>query len=153
MYALIKKGEVSQYRYTIGNLRRDNPNTSFPKHPTDEMLASWDMYPVTKTDQPTSDHTKNIVEGTPVLVDGVWKQVWNVVDATSDEIAKHVEQASSNIRADRDDLLSQSDWRVIKAQETGVDMSAAWVKYRQALRDVPSQSGFPTNITWPELGE
>jgi hypothetical protein len=152
MYALIKDNAIAQYPYTIGNLRRDNPSTSFPKHPTDETLADWDMHPVTKTDRPTYEHTKNISEGAPVLVGGVWTQVWNVADATSDEIATRIEQASSLIRAERDYQLSLSDWRVIKAQETGVALSETWVTYRQALRDISSHAKFPylVDADWPD---
>ena len=54
----------------------------------------------------------------------------------------------SRIRAERDNLLSQSDWVVIKAKETGGTISSAWKAYRQDLRDIPSQSD-PDNITWP----
>ena len=52
------------------------------------------------------------------------------------------------IRSQRDNLLSQSDWVVIKAKETGGTISSAWKTYRQDLRDIPSQSD-PDNITWP----
>jgi hypothetical protein len=110
------------------------------------------MHRVTKTESPTSDHTKNVAEGTPVLVDGVWTQVWNVTDATADEIATRIEQASSLIRAERDYQLSLSDWRVIKAQETGVALGEAWVTYRQALRDISSHANFPylVDADWPD---
>ena len=54
----------------------------------------------------------------------------------------------SRIRVKRDNLLSQSDWVVIKAKETGGTISSAWKSYRQDLRDIPSQSD-PDNITWP----
>ena len=52
------------------------------------------------------------------------------------------------VRSQRDNLLSQSDWVVIKAKETGGTISSAWKAYRQDLRDIPSQSD-PDNITWP----
>ena len=42
----------------------------------------------------------------------------------------------SNLRAKRDALLSQSDWEVIKAKETGATLSASFKTYRQALRDI-----------------
>lgn len=51
------------------------------------------------------------------------------------------------IRTDRDAKLSASDWtQVIDAP---VDQ-AAWATYRQALRDIPQQDGFPLNVIWPE---
>lgn len=49
-------------------------------------------------------------------------------------------------RKERDLLLSESDWTQLA--DAQVDKSA-WATYRQLLRDVPSQSGFPFNITWP----
>ena len=50
------------------------------------------------------------------------------------------------VRAERDGLLVTSDWTQV--DDSPVDKSA-WVTYRQLLRDVPSQSGFPNTITWP----
>ena len=49
-------------------------------------------------------------------------------------------------RTQRDALLSQSDWTQVV--DAPVDQ-AAWATYRQALRDVPLQAGFPENIVWP----
>jgi len=54
------------------------------------------------------------------------------------------------VRTTRDTKLAECDWRVIKAAETATTLDAAWATYRQALRDVTSQSGFPWTITWPE---
>jgi hypothetical protein len=41
------------YPYSAAQLRRDNPQTSFPKNPTDELLASYNVFPVKPTGQPT----------------------------------------------------------------------------------------------------
>ena len=54
----------------------------------------------------------------------------------------------NDIRSQRDNSLSESDWVVVKAKETGGNVSTAWKKYRQDLRDVPTQSD-PDKITWP----
>lgn len=59
--------------------------------------------------------------------------------------AKDAEQAK-NVRAQRDELLSATDWRF----RTDMNPSQAWKDYCQALRDVPSQAGFPWSVTWPE---
>jgi hypothetical protein len=56
------------------------------------------------------------------------------------------EQATS-VRAERNTKLTASDWTQVA--DATVDQ-AAWATYRQALRDVPSQEGFPWTITWPE---
>jgi len=56
------------------------------------------------------------------------------------------EQLAAQARSQRDALLSQSDWTQVP--DAPVDQQA-WVEYRQALRDLPQQAGFPTEITWP----
>ena len=53
------------------------------------------------------------------------------------------------LRHDRDLKLSETDWVVTKASETGVTESDAWKTYRQALRDLPSTTSDPFNPTWP----
>jgi len=42
----------------------------------------------------------------------------------------------NKLRMERDLLLNESDWVVIKAQETGASVPSAWTKYRQELRDI-----------------
>ena len=55
------------------------------------------------------------------------------------------DRAAVQVRDERDAKLAASDWMA----NSDVTMSAAWKTYRQALRDVPAQAGFPTNVTWP----
>ena len=57
------------------------------------------------------------------------------------------EIAAQEARQMRDRLLATSDWTQVA--DAPVD-AAAWATYRQALRDIPDQPGFPDNITWPE---
>jgi hypothetical protein len=151
MHVLVSNGNVENYPYTIGNLRRDNPNTSFPKKPSDELLENFGMFRVTKVDRPTYDHTKNITEGTPVLTDGVWTQVWNVTDATAEEIAERTEAQAESVRAERDRKLADTDWVTIKALETGESVPTDWATYRQALRDITDHENFPylEDADWP----
>jgi hypothetical protein len=65
---------------------------------------------------------------------------------TTEEIKS---QQWAQIKIERDQLLAASDWRVIKAVDTGVPLSEAWRVYRQALRDITTQSD-PSNIIWPQ---
>ena len=54
------------------------------------------------------------------------------------------------IRQDRDYLLASCDWT--QTADAPVDQ-VEWQDYRQALRDIPQQAGFPTDITWPTKPE
>ena len=53
-------------------------------------------------------------------------------------------------RAARDLLLSESDWTQVVDSALTDEKKTEWAVYRQALRDVPSQDGFPRDITWPD---
>ena len=68
---------------------------------------------------------------------------------TAYKASKDAEQAKS-VRASRDAKLAECDWIVIKNLELNANIPGAWEVYRQALRDVPAQAGFPWTITWPE---
>ena len=68
------------------------------------------------------------------------------VDHTDPRITLTTEQKSSLQRERRDLLLLKTDWRA----SSDLTLSTEWATYRQALRDVPAQSGFPDNITWPD---
>ena len=86
-------------------------------------------------------YTKHILG--PVFTDGE-------TTATAQEVAykavKDAEQAAS-VRADRTKRLADSDWTQLSdAPVTGT----AWATYRQALRDITAQAGFPWTIAWPD---
>jgi hypothetical protein len=55
----------------------------------------------------------------------------------------------ADIRSKRDGLLAETDWVVVKAQEVGEAVPAAWVTYRQSLRDLPANTTDPASPVWP----
>jgi len=118
MHALIENGEVKQYPYGADILRRDNPQTSFPQSPTDELLASFNVFPVKPAGRPTFDPlTQNLAEGTPVLQAGEWVQVWTVTDATADAIAQRQADHAEQVRQQRAQAYrEESDPLFFKAQ-------------------------------------
>ena len=88
------------------------------------------------------------------VVDGV------LVDLTQaeidDRLAEEAEfqagqhgREAANVRAQRDSLLQETDWIVIKSYERGENIPAVWELYRQALRDITAQAGFPYSVEWP----
>lgn len=58
---------------------------------------------------------------------------------------------SARARIERDQLLADTDWLVIKTREHNQSLPAAWKNYRNELRDIPEQTGFPYDIAWPEM--
>ena len=151
MYAKITNGSVDQLPYTVGQLRRDNPNTSFPKRVTDEMLAGYGVVPVTYTDAPTYDERtqKAAQDSAPTLVNGAWTIGWQVTNKTAEELAQQEADKAAQVRADRNTRVAASDWT--QGKDIPDNVSSQWAAYRQALRDVPAQAGFPWDVQWPPV--
>ena len=69
---------------------------------------------------------------------------WDAMEA--DWASEADNRTANKIRTQRNEKLSATDWRA----SSDLTLSTEWSTYRQALRDVPAQSGFPNDITWPE---
>ena len=95
MYALIKNGAVDKYPYTFAQLRKDNPNVSYPKGY--DITQEDDVVLVQDTSKPDYDLTKNIVEGTPQEFAGIWLQIWTEVPASAEEIAGRQAQEKTDV--------------------------------------------------------
>lgn len=72
--------------YSIGQLRRDNPNVSFPRRVSDDTLASYGVYPYTTADQPEYDPVIQVVEpGDFAETESGWVRGWTVRDKLPEE--------------------------------------------------------------------
>lgn len=147
MYVKVKDGAVEAFPYGPADLRRDNPDTSFPADMNNAVLASWGVFPVEPREipQPFDPVDQNAVTVDPVLENGVWVQQWLVTPATPEEIAQRTDELANSVRAQRDALLSETDWMAL----TDTTLTPAWAQYRQELRDVTKQPGFPKSVVWP----
>jgi hypothetical protein len=150
MFVKITNGQA-QANYTIGDLRRDHSNVSFPRNISDDVLAAYNVFRVTELPAPDyNSRTHRLVTQAPALVDGVWTVSRVAVAKDQAQIDNETAQAAANVRADRDKRIAETDWMVIKHLELNENIPGVWEVYRQALRDVPAQAGFPWEVTWPE---
>ena len=79
------------------------------------------------------------------------KVVWTIYveDKSQAELDAQDEIKRNEVRAIRDAKLAATDWRVARANESGVPLAQEWIDYRQALRDITEQPD-PWFIEWPE---
>ena len=56
---------------------------------------------------------------------------------------------ANHVRMARNAVLKSSDWRVMPDSPLSDSKIAEWKTFRQALRNIPTQSGFPANVIWP----
>jgi hypothetical protein len=147
MYVLVKDGVVAAYPHGPAELRRAHPGTSFPAEMSAQELATWDVFTVAPRNPPAHDSaTENCERVPPTLVDAEWIETWAVTQATAEQITQRRQEQAAFIRAARNAKLAASDWTQLA--DSTADKTA-WATYRQALRDVTEQSGFPWTIDWP----
>lgn len=152
-------GEVK----TQGEWRAAHRNTSFPKVWGQNVLDSLELDAVLASPKPDAGPYQSVVrDGVEQDALGNWVERWIVRDMFSDytdeqgvthtkaeqEAAYQAvldEIAAKTVRQQRDRLLAETDWMAL----SDVTLSPEMAAYRQALRDIPSQAGFPHTIVWP----
>jgi len=162
-YRIQSTGEVK----TQGEVRRMHSNTSLPRVWDANVCSALGIDPVLEAPKPeVTGYTQAVRDGATQDANGNWVQSWTVVDMFSDYTddegnlvtktdqendyqARLNSEAAASVRTQRDAKLAESDWMVIKSAETGVALATEWAIYRQALRDITEQDGFPNEITWP----
>jgi hypothetical protein len=152
-----------------GAIRKSMPNTSLPRVWTADICEFLGIDPVLEAPAPEASGEYKAVNRNGVVQDalGNWVFAWVERDMFADYVdedgvtvtkssqeesytARKNEEAATAARAERDKLIASCDWMAIKAFEGGTTVSTEWATYRQALRDVSAQAGFPNDITWPE---
>lgn len=133
---------------TESEFRALHPNTGFPSQLNEQIINDFggDVVFEGAQAQPTR-YQIGFRDGIE-LVNGKWFTKYSVADLDADAIAaKDAEQAKA-VRTQRSQLLAESDWTQLA--DAPVDKTL-WSVYRQALRDISSQKGFPWDVIWPEL--
>ena len=143
------------------------PNTSFPKPMTAEVYESFGYDVILHGAQatvtaPYGRSTRSGIEEK----DGKWYTKFvagpvftdtkdndgNTVTAATNEAAHKADvdaRQAATVRSDRDRKLAECDWT--QTNDSPVKDESKWTTYRQALRDVPTQAGFPHTVTWPTV--
>lgn len=91
VYVLANNGSVDKYPYSLTDMRRANPDVSFPADIPDELAAEFNVFPVVEVTPPSyNPDSQNLVWVNPIYVNGVWTQQWRVDDMTPEEIAARI---------------------------------------------------------------
>jgi len=163
-YRIRSTGEVK----TQGQIRSMHPNVSLPKVWNANVNETLGIDPVIASPKPdpSGDYKVVVRNGVEQDANGNWVHAWtendmfqeytddddNVVtvqDQIDAKVAADNAALEATERATRDELLKATDHYGL----SDVTMTDAMTAYRQALRDVPQQEGFPQTITWPTKPE
>lgn len=138
-YAFIKLATLEYPRHE-GDIRAEHPEIL--ESQTGDTFPCPDTYaPVYWVERPEHDpFLEQSKETTPVQIDGKWYVNWAVTTIPDNVLG-------ASIRGRRKPLLADSDWT--QGKDIPESISAPWAVYRQALRDITAQEGYPFNVTWP----
>lgn len=153
---------------TDQQLRADNPNISFPEVLTPDIIDSFGYDPVFEGPQATTIPPYQYSQRNGVVeIDGKWYTHYIAGPVFHDYVddqgvthtaaeqyeaycfAKDADQGKV-VRADRNRRLADCDWTQLLDSPLDDTARIAWQLYREQLRAVPQQPGFPWEITWPD---
>lgn len=147
-------GEVK----TQGEWRSANPNISMPRTWNQNVLDALNVEAVLEAPKPDAGPYQYVARNGVVQdAKGNWVTAWEVremfsTDAEGTKAEKEAAyqagldaEAAKAARSQRDSLLAATDWTAL----SDVTMSAEMATYRQALRDITAQEGFPHSVNWP----
>lgn len=147
MLIKLENGIPVGYPILEENFRQAFPNIDLPR-----LIAASDVeqhgYGLYDFDnQPELGKYQKAVEVAPKRNEfGIWKQTWQVVEKDAAEKAAEDEAKAEVARNERTRLLFLSDWTQLNDAPVN---QQAWANYRQQLRDITAQPGFPWDINWP----
>lgn len=142
----IRIRETGQVVYE-GEFRALFPNTSMPEQLSESLINDLGADVVLEGPQASPTRYQFSFADGVEQIDDKWYTKYSVADMDQEaKDALDTTQAEA-MRKQRNEKLSECDWTQVA--DAPVD-KAVWATYRQALRDVTTQTGFPWTITWPE---
>ena len=154
-----------------GEIRKLHPNVSLPRVWDAKVCEFLGIDPVLAAPAPeVTDLQIAVQSGVKQDAKGNWVTDWDVrnkfndyekenedgtkttvtrAEQEAEYLAKKVAEKEASVRAERDKKLAETDWMAL----SDVTMSEGWAVYRQALRDITGQDGFPDEVTWPTKPE
>jgi hypothetical protein len=145
-YAKInQQNEVLAFPLSLQQLVDENVLTSTNPTAQDLVTASIVQVESYTTPAPDDEYVKELQAIRQT--DGTWKETWVRLETSDEYKTAATVRKTQQVLMERNTRLAYTDWTQLPdipqaTQET-------WVAYRQALRDIPTQAGFPFNVQWP----
>jgi hypothetical protein len=132
-------GDDIIFPYTLYQLREDNPRTSFPRELSDELLEDFGVFQVERAPLPPHNPlTQTLSQKVERNEEGELVHVYEVSDLELGE-------AEGRVLQYRDNCIEETNKYALQ----DVVLSDEMRDYRQKLREIESQEGYPLDVVWP----
>jgi hypothetical protein len=129
-----------------GDVRKLHKKVSFRSDGGTFSDLGYDEIASTPPPAPSGTYKTVYRDGETQDANGYWAEAWAERDMTAEEVQQRDDNKAEQVRAERNEKLANSDWTQLA--DSPAD-KAAWATYRQALRDMTDQAGFPNKIDRP----
>ena len=136
---------------TDSEFRAMFPNTGFPVQLTTEIINDFGGDVVLEGPQAQPTRYQIAFREGVQEIDGKWYTKYSVADMEQEAKDALDAQQAKNVREQRNRKIAETDWT--QGKDIPDNISSKWAVYRQALRDVPAQAGFPWDVQWPTQPE
>ena len=136
---------------TDSEFRAMFPNTGFPVRLTTEIINDFGGDVVLEGPQAQPTRYQIAFRDGVEQRDGQWYTKYSVADMEQEAKDALDAQQAKSLREERNRKIAETDWT--QGKDIPDNISSKWAVYRQALRDVPAQAGFPWDVQWPTQPE
>jgi hypothetical protein len=143
MYAKIIDNTLIKYPYSLADMHNDYPEIELSEPPTNEQLAACSAKRAIAGPRP--NHSSRTHTFSLAFSNNDDDSV--TINFVSHELDRNL--AEFNMRDARNAALTRCDWVITRAFEEGTPVPPAYLTYRQELRNLPNQEGFPYEYVWP----
>jgi len=148
MLIKLENGKPTLTRITEKNFRALFPSTSFPATLTSDVVENLGYGLFEFSTIPDAGKHQKVIEVDAICdKNKIWRQTFELAEMSDKEKAESDADKEIKTRLARNYLLMNCDWTQLPDSPADHE---AWATYRQELRDVTAQEGFPWDVTWPE---
>lgn len=145
MYVRVNdQGQAIEFPFKPEKLRRMHRNVSFPSTISNEILADYNVFPVTQTSAPTFNSELEKLSNDVELINGKWTLTYTINPRTDLELKTQVDEKVQQ-------KLDESLDLVIQYLENNEPVPHDLSLYRRQLRTVHLQQTYPHEVEWPSI--
>ena len=149
-YVCVENDTLVQWDILLYQLQEWYPESGIVQGWPGGIVDGKTYVQIATMEPPQYQFDETLVQKPPVLLNGVWTQQWEVAKLSSEIVSQKTYALVTGIKNSRNANLRTSDWTMLSDAPLSTEEREQWRIYRQALRDITLQEGYPFTVVWPQ---